>query len=95
MERIKTNLTLCPYKNENNTNCMTIPRIQLSESETAKITCNNHEESHSQNYEISNYLTTNNKNINGQFYCSICHMKLREDHFFFIAIIMHVKSSTV
>ena len=83
MERIKTNLTLCPYINENNTNCMTIPRIQLSELETAKITCNNHEESYSQNFEISNYLTKNNNNINGKFYCSICLMKLREDHFFF------------
>ena len=83
MERIKANLTLCPYKNENNTNCIAIPRIQLSESETAKITCNIHEESHSQNFEISNYLTKNKNNINELFYCSFCHMQLREDLFFY------------
>ena len=80
---MKANLTLCPYKNENNTNCITIPRIQLRESGSAKITCTIHKKSHSHNFEISNYLLKNGDTISQRFFCSNCTKQLRENHFFF------------
>ena len=80
---IKKKLTLCPYQNENNTKCLRIPRIQITDSENAIIACDTHKESQNQIFKISNYLSENDKKINEIFYCSKCCEKLKEDQIFF------------
>ena len=83
MTSLKNNFSNSPFNN-----CFGIPKINiLNDSEKNRITFNENQLSNTFDYDISKYLSANN-NFEKKLLCSFCSKFLKENEYFFFAMIV-------